>query len=88
MREQSEDDAAPEPRVPAETTTAYHGRRNDDGRCRGCDYHGSSGRGHNRWSNHDGGSRRCDHHDWRIRHAGAMRAAVETGPASTRSMRV
>jgi hypothetical protein len=89
----SEDDAAPEPRVPAETPTAHHGRRDHHRRSGRRDHHGrrrrrgddDGRRDHHRRSgrrdHHRRGHRR-DHHSRSIHHADTKRAAVETGSAS------
>jgi hypothetical protein len=79
MRELSEDDAAPEPGVPAQTTTAQYGRPNDHGWYRRRENHGRSRRGHHRSRrrNHHGGSSRRDHHDWPIRHAAVRQDAAD-----------
>jgi hypothetical protein len=67
-RPQSEDDAAPEPRVPAEACAAHDRRRYDDGGG-SHDYRGR----HDRWSNDDSP----------IRPATSIRAAVKTDSASS-----
>jgi hypothetical protein len=91
---QSENDAALEPGMPAETATAHHGRRDHDRgdhrdrRCRGGNDDGRS-RGHRHNRRRDD-HRRCGRRDYdrgAVRHADAERATVETGSASACGLR-